>query len=51
MPGPKDCAARGLKKGTKEYNDCINYAGKYASPVKGSLKNQGGLKKPAGGGY
>jgi hypothetical protein len=50
MPGPKDCAAKGLTPGTEEYKKCIAYKGKYAKkgaskPVKGSLK------KPAGGGY
>ena len=49
MPDPKTCAAKGLKPGTKEYQDCIGYKGAYtnkggANPVKGSLK------KPTGGG-
>ena len=46
MPDPKSCAAKGLKPGTKEYQDCIAYKGAYtnkgkANPVKGSLKNPG----------
>ena len=46
MPDPKTCAAKGLKPGTKEYQDCIAYKGAYvnkgaANPVKGSLKKSG----------
>jgi len=53
MPDPKSCAAKGLTPGTKEYNDCVNYAGAYANkkkanPVKGSLKKP--RKAPTGGG-
>ena len=54
MPDPKTCIAEGLVVGTKEYEDCIAYKGKYAkkgggSPVKGSLKNS--KPKATGGGY
>ena len=49
MPDPKTCAAEGLKPGTKEYNDCLNYKGAYAGkgqaePVKGRAR------KPVTGG-
>ena len=54
MPGIKACIAKGLTPGTKEYEDCVAYKGKYANkgkanPVKGSLKNS--KPKATGGGY
>ena len=29
MPDSKACIAAGLKKGTKEYKECVGYKGKY----------------------
>tara|TARA_Y100000310_G_C20311627_1_gene636503 strand:- start:511 stop:675 length:165 start_codon:yes stop_codon:yes gene_type:complete len=54
MPDPKACAAKGLKPGTPEYDDCISYKGAYANkgkanPVKGSL-NKKAMRK-SGGSY
>ena len=49
MPDPKSCAAKGLKPGTKEYQDCIAYKGAYASKG-GASPVKGRLKRPAGGG-
>jgi len=45
MPGIKACIAKGLTPGTKEYEDCVAYKGKYANkgkanPVKGSLQKR-----------
>ena len=54
MPGPKACIAKGLTPGTKEYEDCVAYKGKYAkkgkaNPVKGSLRAP--KAKATGGSY
>ena len=50
MPDPKTCAAKGLKPGTKEYQDCINYKGAYANKAKAITPVKGSLKTPTGGG-
>ena len=52
MPDPKTCAAKGLRVGTKEYEDCIKYRGHYAKKGGSSTKSAGGrAKPPTGGGY
>ena len=56
MPGPKECSAKGLIPGTKEYEDCIAYKGKYgkkgnAKPLQGSLRSPNPKGKVTGGGY
>ena len=48
MPSPKECALK-FKPGTKEYNDCGAYKGKFANKGKPARKP---VSKPAGrGGY
>ena len=52
MPDPKTCAAKGLIPGTKEYEDCVSYRGKYA----GNASKKRPAKTPSpvtkgGGGY
>ena len=42
MPDPKACEAKGLVKGTPEYEKCVNYEGEYANSAVGSSK---GIKK------
>tara|TARA_Y100001951_G_C11056539_1_gene138510 strand:+ start:75 stop:233 length:159 start_codon:yes stop_codon:yes gene_type:complete len=52
MPDPKTCAAKGLKPGTKAYNDCISYKGAYANKGKANPVKARIPKPPAaGGGY
>jgi hypothetical protein len=34
MPDPKTCIEAGLKEGTKEYEDCLDYKGKWKTQVK-----------------
>ena len=38
MPTPKTCEGYGLKPDTEEWNDCLNYRGKYSEKYKGGGK-------------
>ena len=52
MPDPTTCAAQGLQPGTKEYEDCVSYKGKYAKKAGGKRpRKTKGPMATTGGGY